>query len=177
MPDKKQDRGDLGLLCAAVFLSCLVGVFVLLWRRNDHLACRPRQHSSPHSHHAKTENYGNSEPHQSSDISGHIPAMEVGCYKIMPTGCGSPPNSMPEGLFRDKAGDANADLCAMRKAAFDETCTRNDAGWLYVSKKPTPQGPDPEPEPFPSPSPSPSPSHPFKKNGWVKYRFTDHELR
>ena len=150
MSNKKQDRRHaLVLLCAiAVSLLCLFGVFVLLWqRRNDRPACRPQQH------YTNMENYGNSEPNQS--ITGQLPHLEEGCWKIMPTGCET---NMPEGFFRDQEGDANADLCATRKADFNQTCMRNDAGWLYAGPEPVPPSSSPSSSPSPSPSSSPSPS-------------------
>ena len=131
MPQKKQDKSVV-LYAAAVLLLCLGGVFAALlwWRRNDRLACRP----SPHSHHApKMENYAEPEPNPSS-TSGHLSTeLEAGCHQLMPTGCDKP--HAPKGLFRDPAGDANADQCTTRNAAWNEYCTRNDAEWLYVGKR------------------------------------------
>ena len=103
---------------------------MLWWRRNDRLACRP----SPHSHHApKMENYAEPEPNPSS-TSGHLSTeLEAGCHQLMPTGCDKP--HAPKGLFRDPAGDANADQCTTRNAAWNEYCTRNDAEWLYIGKR------------------------------------------
>ena len=139
MPQKKRDKSVVLLYAAAVLLLCLGGVFALLWwRRNDRLACRP----SPHSHHApRMENYAKPEPDPNpSSISGHFSGhlSEAGCYRVMPTGCNKTMHetTTPEKLFRDPAGDANANQCATRNAAFNDWCSRKDAEWLYVSKKP-----------------------------------------
>ena len=114
MPQKKQDKIVVVLYAAAVLLLCLSGVFALLWwRRNE---CR-------HSVSPQVRK------------SGHL--SEAGCYRVKPTGCDKAMHetTTPKKLFRDPNGDANADQCKTRNAAFNDWCTRNDAEWLYVSQK------------------------------------------
>ena len=136
MPNNKQDL----VWTAAVLLLCLGGVFALLWwQRNDRLACRHSVSPQVRKSAPKMENYGNAEPNASSiseHFSGHL--SEAGCYRVMPTGCNKTMHetTTPKKIFRDPAGDANANQCATRNAAFNDWCSRKDTEWLYVSKKP-----------------------------------------